>query len=750
MTTINTELRRQFSQSEALGFRWEFSRRCNLIGVVLVLLGMGLDYNLYPSWFFAFAIARISTSALMLGIYFALDTDWGRRHLQLLTLLWMFFAQIMISWMISVTEGAGSVYATGLHLGVFAFGNVLPVAIRWNIAFGVLTAAAYVAACAFNDPGFTQADLLLVNLQFLAFTAFLSGFSTMVNEQGRFQLFGLRAALADKNVELEQVNGELTEHVAEIQKQSLALAAAKQTAENLAQEKAAFLAVMSHEIRTPLNAVLGLAQLTLKGALAPQQRSYLDQICRSGQYLQGIIDNILDLSKAENGKLSIEEVEFDITEVLRDVLQMCQPKAAEKGLALRQELAAGLPAVVRGDPFRVRQILVNYINNAVKFTASGSVAVSVFPVERQADVAKLRFEVRDTGIGLTPQQMANLFQPYQQAEASTTRRFGGTGLGLAISRQLAELMGGEVGVTSEVGEGSCFWFSITVGVVEQAAAGSAAAPADAADEAFPAALRGLRVLVVEDNDLNQIVARGLLEACGLQVDVAGDGREGLARLGEAPDGTYAAVLMDMQMPVMDGMAATRALRAMPRFARIPVIAMTANASREDVQRVAEAGMNDHVAKPIVEAALRKTLARWLQPAAEPRAQGLPAAAPLAASEASSGEASEADMPHLWEEMRELVPAQELQTLAAHFKDHALQRWQAMAQAAQARDGGTLGDMAQDLAETAQWMGLPRMQSLCARLQAAVRAQDAPSIDALLAELRDQLQDALELKDLQGV
>jgi CheY-like chemotaxis protein len=227
----------------------------------------------------------------------------------------------------------------------------------------------------------------------------------------------------------------------------------------------------------------------------------------------------------------------------------------------------------------------------------------------------------------------------------------------------------------------------------------------------------------------------LLEACGLQVDLAGNGREGIDRLCDAPDGTYAAVLMDMQMPVMDGIAATRALRQMPRFAQVPIIAMTANATRDDVEEVIGAGMNDHVSKPIVEAALWKTLSKWLK-----REAG---------AGAGSGAEREVAMPRLWEEMMELVPAAELQALAAHFRQHGMERWRAMEQAAQAHDSAALVEMAADLGETAQWMGLPRMQSLCGRLRAAAQAQDAPAVDALLHELKDQLQDALELKDLQS-
>ena len=732
MPSTFSELRRQFAQSEAHGFRWEASRRCNIVGVVLVLLGMGLDYNLYHDWFPEFAAARAVTAAAMFSMYFVLDTPWGRRNVQLITLLYALFAQVMINWMIAVTDGAASIYATGLHLAVFGFGSAMPVAMRWNLMQGLITAALYVVACAVNDPSFSQINLMLVNLQFLLFTAFLSLFSGFINERRRFELFELRSALAVKNGELERVNNELLDTVTQVQEQSHALASAKQTAENLAQQKAAFLAVMTHEIRTPLNAVLGLAQLTLKSSLAPQQRSYLDQICRSGQYLQGIIDNILDLSKAESGKLAIEAAEFEPAEVVSDVFQMCGPKAAEKGLALTRNLSPALPTVVRGDPLRIRQILVNYVNNAVKFTNKGTVAVTVFPVEVREDAAKLRFEVRDTGIGLTPQQMALLFQPFQQAEASTTRRFGGTGLGLAISRQLAELMGGEVGVSSEVAKGSCFWFTVVVGVVAGRLHAVQAPQDDARADTAALGLRGLRVLVVEDNDLNQIVARGLLEAGGVQVDLAGDGQEGIDQLIAAPDGTYAAVLMDMQMPVMDGMAATRALRAMPRFAQIPIIAMTANASRDDVARVIDCGMNDHIAKPIVEAALWKTLSQWLRPAAPQSEQG-----------------SEQAVPHLWEEMRELVPQGELQALASHFRQHGLERWRAMVLAARTHDSAALGDMAQDLGDTAQWMGLPRMQGLCARLRAAARAGDAQAVDALLDELKEQLQDALELHDLQG-
>jgi two-component system, sensor histidine kinase and response regulator len=392
-------------------------------------------------------------------------------------------------------------------------------------------------------------------------------------------------------------------------------------AKRAGEAKAQFLANMSHEIRTPMNAIMGMNRLALATELTARQRDYLEKIDASARHLLGIIDDVLDVSKLEAGKLTLERGEVVLGRVLDDVATLAGGACADKGLRLSVEVAPDVPAAVEGDALRLRQVLVNLVNNAVKFTERGSIAVEVARLPSPADTVTLRFAVRDTGIGLTPDQQRRLFTSFAQADETITRRYGGTGLGLAISKSIVELMHGEIGVESRPGTGSTFWFTGRFGRAAPGAGGAAAAASAA--PSFDAANR---ILLVEDNRLNQEVAAALLAEVGLFATVVGDGLAALEALRLQP---FDLVLMDVQMPVMDGLTATRRIRSDPALRAVPVIAMTASVLGSDRDACLKAGMNDVVTKPIDPVALWRALSAWLPRRTRATAQAGPEAAPVA-------------------------------------------------------------------------------------------------------------------------
>jgi PAS domain S-box-containing protein len=388
-----------------------------------------------------------------------------------------------------------------------------------------------------------------------------------------------------------------------------ALATAKDAAEAVSRAKSAFLANMSHELRTPMNAIMGMTALALRRATDPKQQDELQKVDVASKHLLALINDILDLSKIEALRLSLECIDFTLGEIASNLANIVGHKAADKGLQFRVEVPHALAVQpLQGDPLRLSQILINLAGNAVKFTGSGHVVVRARAVEERPTEMLLRFEIEDTGIGMSAEEQKRLFRAFEQADSSMTRKYGGTGLGLALSKRLAVLMGGEIGVTSEPGQGSTFWFTARLGKGSTVVAEPTSIAGLPAREQLQARHGNARILIVEDEPVNMMIAEDMLEQAGLRSDRAIDGYEAVVL---AQEHHYDLILMDMQMPILNGLDATRSIRADSLNMDTPIVAMTANAFEEDKRICFDAGMDDHVGKPVLPEQLYEAILHWL-------------------------------------------------------------------------------------------------------------------------------------------